>query len=210
MSDGATLVYWPWWLGGAALAIVCIIHVAVSGRLLTVSGMLARIGRWREDERDRAREIELSSGGLDEKLLAATRAQFGDMELPPELTGGVPASTSCGASPRIRLPVSAGATFIVALMLGGTLAAFLHGPPTGAGTWSLGTRFEELMGTGAFGVMAALAGGFLVGFGGRMAGGCTSGHGLSGLGRLQPGSFLATAAFFAGGAAVSFLIKSSL
>ena len=49
-------------------------------------------------------------------------------------------------------------------------------------------------------------GGFLVGFGARMAGGCTMGHGLSGCGRLQPVSFAATASFFGAAIAVSIAL----
>lgn len=44
-----------------------------------------------------------------------------------------------------------------------------------------------------------MLGGFLVGFGTRYAGGCTSGHGLLGLSALQWPSLLATASFFIGG-----------
>jgi uncharacterized protein len=40
-----------------------------------------------------------------------------------------------------------------------------------------------------------LAGGLLVGFGTRLAQGCTSGHGLCGIGRLSPRSLAATATF---------------
>jgi hypothetical protein len=39
--------------------------------------------------------------------------------------------------------------------------------------------------------------GLLVGFGTRMAGGCTSGHGVCGIARLSPRSALATAIFMA-------------
>lgn len=42
-------------------------------------------------------------------------------------------------------------------------------------------------------------GGWLVGFGTAYAGGCTSGHGITGVADLQPASFLALAAFFLGG-----------
>ena len=49
-------------------------------------------------------------------------------------------------------------------------------------------------------------GGFLVGFGTAWAGGCTSGHGLSGVADLQPASVLALVAFFAGGIAGTFLL----
>lgn len=42
-------------------------------------------------------------------------------------------------------------------------------------------------------------GGVLVGFGTRYAGGCTSGHTISGISNLNPASMVASAAFFAGG-----------
>jgi uncharacterized membrane protein YedE/YeeE len=47
-------------------------------------------------------------------------------------------------------------------------------------------------------------GGFLVGFGTAYAGGCTSGHCISGVANLEPASLVALAAFFAGGIAGTF------
>lgn len=44
-----------------------------------------------------------------------------------------------------------------------------------------------------------LVAGFLVGFGTRYAGGCTSGHAISGLSNLQRPSLIAVIGFFAGG-----------
>ncbi len=44
-----------------------------------------------------------------------------------------------------------------------------------------------------------LAGGLLVGFGTRLGSGCTSGHGVCGLSRLSPRSFLAVAVFMSAG-----------
>ena len=44
-----------------------------------------------------------------------------------------------------------------------------------------------------------LVGGLLVGFGARYAGGCTSGHAISGLSNLQLPSLLAVIGFFVGG-----------
>lgn len=44
-----------------------------------------------------------------------------------------------------------------------------------------------------------LVGGFLVGFGARYAGGCTSGHSISGISNLQIPSLVATIGFFIGG-----------
>lgn len=49
------------------------------------------------------------------------------------------------------------------------------------------------------GFIVMIVGGFLVGFGTRYAGGCTSGHGIMGLSALQWPSLLATVSFFVGG-----------
>ncbi len=49
------------------------------------------------------------------------------------------------------------------------------------------------------GVLILLIGGFLVGFGSRYAGGCTSGHAISGLSDLQVPSLIAVIGFFIGG-----------
>lgn len=49
-------------------------------------------------------------------------------------------------------------------------------------------------------------GGLMVGFGSRYAGGCTSGHAISGLSDLQVPSLIAVIGFFAGGLIMTFLI----
>jgi uncharacterized protein len=49
------------------------------------------------------------------------------------------------------------------------------------------------------GFASVIVGGFLVGFGTAYAGGCTSGHAISGLADLQLPSLIAVAGFFAGG-----------
>lgn len=48
-------------------------------------------------------------------------------------------------------------------------------------------------------LLILIVGGFLVGFGARYAGGCTSGHAISGLSDLQLPSLIAVIGFFAGG-----------
>lgn len=53
------------------------------------------------------------------------------------------------------------------------------------------------------GMLIVLGGGFLVGFGARWAGGCTSGHAISGLADLQLPSLVAVVGFFAGGLLVA-------
>ncbi len=58
----------------------------------------------------------------------------------------------------------------------------------------------------ARGLIMMVAGGFLVGFGTRYAGGCTSGHSIMGLSTLQWPSLVATCCFMAGGFIMANLI----
>jgi uncharacterized membrane protein YedE/YeeE len=55
--------------------------------------------------------------------------------------------------------------------------------------------------------VSCFLGGFLMLFGGRLAGGCTSSHGISGFPMLQNTSIVAVPAMFAGGIVLSFIIK---
>jgi uncharacterized membrane protein YedE/YeeE len=53
----------------------------------------------------------------------------------------------------------------------------------------------------------AFAGGFIMLFGARIADGCTSGHGLSGMAQLAVSSSVAVAAMFAGGILTAMLMR---
>lgn len=59
--------------------------------------------------------------------------------------------------------------------------------------------FNAFGGSAIVRVFIALLGGVLIGFGARLAGGCTSGHGISGASQLAVSSWLAFALFFIGG-----------
>ncbi len=52
-----------------------------------------------------------------------------------------------------------------------------------------------------------IAAGLLVGFGTRLGGGCTSGHGVCGLARLSPRSVVATALFMGTAVATNFVLR---
>lgn len=56
------------------------------------------------------------------------------------------------------------------------------------------------------GFICIVIGGFLVGFGTRYAGGCTSGHSISGLSNLQVPSLIATICFMVGGIITTWFI----
>lgn len=56
------------------------------------------------------------------------------------------------------------------------------------------------------GFLILALGGIMVGFGSRYAGGCTSGHAISGLSDLQVPSLIAVIGFFAGGLLMTFVL----
>jgi uncharacterized membrane protein YedE/YeeE len=53
----------------------------------------------------------------------------------------------------------------------------------------------------------AFLAGFVMLLGARIAGGCTSGHGISGMAQLSVGSTVAVAAMFAGGILAATLLR---
>lgn len=107
--------------------------------------------------------------------------------------------------------------FVLGTALGGFMAVTLMGNPepfaiaasTKADLTALGiTNFSEMMPSEIFswenlftgkGIFFFVIGGFLVGFGTRYAGGCTSGHAIMGISSLQWPSLVATICFMLGG-----------
>ncbi len=65
-------------------------------------------------------------------------------------------------------------------------------------------NFDFLMSLKGF--ILLVGGGFMIGFGTRWAGGCTSGHAISGLSNLQLPSLVAVIGFFIGGLTTTFLL----
>ncbi len=63
---------------------------------------------------------------------------------------------------------------------------------------------DAILSVKGFGILAM--GGLMVGFGSRYAGGCTSGHAISGLSDLQVPSLIAVVGFFIGGLVMTFFI----
>jgi uncharacterized membrane protein YedE/YeeE len=53
----------------------------------------------------------------------------------------------------------------------------------------------------------AFAGGFVMVLGARIADGCTTGHGISGIAQLAAGSMVAVTAMFVGAIAVALMLK---
>ena len=73
-------------------------------------------------------------------------------------------------------------------------------------TWALGV-FDRAMGFGHAGKLTWMfVGGLFIGFGTRLAGGCTSGHGIFGLANFEFPSLLATLSFMAAGIATTQVV----
>ena len=114
--------------------------------------------------------------------------------------------------------------FVAGVLLGGIIAAQLLSNPEPVlvneklsqelATYGI-TNYQGMVPTDLFswpqlltarGLIMMVGGGFLVGFGTRYAGGCTSGHAIMGLSNLQWPSLVATGCFMAGGFIMTNLI----
>jgi len=95
----------------------------------------------------------------------------------------------------------------VALVVGIGIGAFLSARVSGATRKPISPIWARALGTASPGTRYAVAfvAGFLMLFGARLADGCTSGHGLSGVAQLGVGSTVAVAGMFAGGIAAAML-----
>jgi len=90
--------------------------------------------------------------------------------------------------------------------IGGAFLAAWHGGEL-TGEW-LPPMWEARFGKDSYAMrtVVALVGGVLMAFGARLAGGCTSGHGISGALQLSVGSWIALICFFAGGITTAMLM----
>ena len=85
-------------------------------------------------------------------------------------------------------------SFVAGLIAGGILLYILNAE-----------FFENTSGRGLLAVAIA---GLLVGIGTRVGGGCTSGHGVCGIGRLSGRSIVATVTFVVAGMTIGALVQS--
>lgn len=176
---------WPWWTAGAAIAFIMVL-LLYFGKSFGVSSNL--------------RTICTIAG-------AGKRVKFFDFDWKAQ---------------RWNL------LFIFGAVLGGLISSTLLkddqplqlAEATIADLKAIGLAFDgqlnpgQLYGAEAIfsfkGLLILLLGGMLVGFGARYAGGCTSGHAISGLTNMQLPSLIAVIGFFIGGLATTYLILPHL
>ena len=96
----------------------------------------------------------------------------------------------------------------VALVIGIAIGAFVSMKLSGAKRAAISPIWQRALGSTSPAKRYAVAfiGGFVLLLGARIADGCTSGHGLSGMAQLSVGSTVAVAAMFAGGIATAMLL----
>jgi len=204
--------YWSWWAGALGLGGVSIVYLLLTGRLLGVSASWSRVLSWRE-----SRELEQARASLKQNLdetenvlLAATIAEFGDQAVAEMETGILreadSSSSMLNKATQAATPWGVHVTFLCGLLLGALVVALWRG--------EFMLRFDindvhSAIFGGRWEVWTALfAGGVMVGFGTQMAGGCTSGHGLSGCARLIPASLFSTLVFMLSAIGLSLLMEA--
>ena len=96
--------------------------------------------------------------------------------------------------------------FAIGIFAGGAVFALVAGGPDFHG---YGWLTDAFTGSDRIWIVPILlVAGFLIGYGAKVAGGCTSGNGLSGTAALSPASLAATATFFATAIVVTFVTKA--
>ena len=97
----------------------------------------------------------------------------------------------------------------VAMVVGIALGAFLSMKASGAHRQAISPVWKRAVGLDRLSSRApmAFAGGFIMVLGARIADGCTTGHGISGMAQLAVGSTVAVTAMFAGAIATALLMK---
>jgi len=93
---------------------------------------------------------------------------------------------------------------VAGVAVGAFLSAWLSGGLQAV--WMPGLWAQTFGDSALLRFVAAFAGGLLVALGARWAGGCTSGHGISGTMQLAVSSWVAALCFFAGGIATAMLL----
>lgn len=94
--------------------------------------------------------------------------------------------------------------FLAGIVAGGLVAALLAGGPVFSTTMGI---FDDTVSASSLAKAVVLTlGGVLIGFGARLAGGCTSGHSILGIAQLSRASLVATLSFMGGGFVIANLV----
>jgi uncharacterized membrane protein YedE/YeeE len=178
---------WPWWISGPLIGLIVPLLLLYGGRMFGISSSLRHLCAAACGRRPRFFDYDWKREGLWNLVFVAGL-----------LIGGVLAVTVFGQK-NTMMGISS-ATWEDLAALG--IARQTGVAPAELFSW-------DRLGTLA-GFVSVVAGGFLLGFGARWSGGCTSGHAISGLANRQLPSLVAVCGFFAGGLLVTHLVLPML
>ena len=106
---------------------------------------------------------------------------------------------------KIKLLINWQWMLVLGVVLGSFLSALISGDLQ-FGVWVPSLWASAFGDSAVLRVFVALAGGIILGFGARFAGGCTSGHGISGTLQLAVSSWVSAIFFFIGGIITAHII----
>jgi len=106
---------------------------------------------------------------------------------------------------KIKLQVNWQWMLVLGVVIGAFLSAIISGDFQ-AGVWVPSLWALAFGDSALLRVLVAVAGGIILGFGARFAGGCTSGHGISGTLQLAVSSWISAIFFFVGGIITAHII----
>lgn len=173
---------WPWWVAGPAIGLTLTLLLAIGNRAFGVSSSLQHLCAAVAPGRSPILRYDWRRSGLW-NLVFVLGIMAG---------GGVAGHWLEGAEP-----------VIVSEATSNALGALGAAPGSGL----VPVEIYSVSALGSFeGWVVMVLGGFLVGFGARYAGGCTSGHGVTGLANGQLPSLVAVLGFFAGGLIATHLL----
>jgi uncharacterized protein len=176
---------WPWYVAGPLLALVMFILLYFGHEFGISDNLRLMCAADGADELNEFFKIDWKSGGWN--MMVALGAVFGGYLASHYFIGpqGDIAHISTATVQQLNeigIPAKEGATPLVPDFI----------------SWSSLFTWQ--------GWLIIVGGGFMIGFGARYAGGCTSGHAISGLSALQFPSLIAVIGFFLGGLFMTYAI----
>ena len=176
---------WPWYVSGPLLALVMFILLYFGHEFGISDNLRLMCAADGADELNEFFKIDWKSGGWN--MMVALGAVFGGYLASHYFIGsqGDIAHISTATVQQLNeigIPAKEGATPLVPDFI----------------SWSSLFTWQ--------GWLIIAGGGFMIGFGARYAGGCTSGHAISGLSALQFPSLIAVIGFFLGGLFMTYAI----
>lgn len=207
--------YATWWITAMALSGITLGYWLIIKLPLGVSGSWARVVLWKREAfiTKADKPFQSKPNTMVNALMAATLEAFGEDAVQQALSkhqGEIPglATITQGKTLPNRLPWTGHLVFLLMLPVGGLITSIAMG--TFNFQFDLGELHRQLFGSGFSYALTLVIGGILIGFGTQLSGGCTTGHGLSGISRLIPASFAATCSFFGAAVITSLLLHFTM